>query len=366
VRIVLVVIVLCAAHTAVAFCGALGAFLDLVPLDVQEPLILFTDWSRIGSSLGLETLTSASPLEQRLQLVLSTTRQHAAASAYGVAHFSGHADAWGWDTADLDWEASIVSRALPPIYVLKLHAGFDFAPVAARFAERGFVQTMSHGAVVFQHQLELGADWIHETELSILNTAYIEAEDLLILSSFPAGIEAALDVRSGASPSLGEEPFVSDAVRHLGEAPLSATLLVGLGECLRFTTNPLLEVLGKIPTEEDVEAMRNAVSCSELLVPYRVLAAGYTTTDGHPTGSLVFEYDTPALAQLDLAPRRLLAEEGTSREFEAPIREVYFTVIDGRVEDSAIVLTVHPTEDQPRRLFWMISHRDAPFAGCST
>ena len=146
-RIVLVVIVLCAAHTAVAFCGALGAFLDLVPLDVQEPLILFTDWSRIGSSLGLETLTSASPLEQRLQLVLSTTRQHAAASAYGVAHFSGHADAWGWDTADLDWEASIVSRALPPIYVLKLHAGFDFAPVAARFAGRGFVQTMSHGAV---------------------------------------------------------------------------------------------------------------------------------------------------------------------------------------------------------------------------
>lgn len=134
----------------------LDRVLAVVPRDLTEVMLLFTDWSY------------DSPVKLRLELEQHASRDLAAASAYALAHIQSHSVTWGWDTADLVWEANVVSRELPPIHILRLRNDFDFSPVAAHFIERGF-QTESHGAVVYTHALDVRADWIRTTELSILN-----------------------------------------------------------------------------------------------------------------------------------------------------------------------------------------------------
>jgi len=342
--------------------GPLDRVLGFVPQEISEAMVLFTNWSLIKDKLGLGSLTSESPLDLRIELVTRISQDQAAASAYGLSHMRSHAEEWGWDTADLDWEANISSQNLPPTYILKFRDGFDFAPLIERFQERGFIQTESHGATIFSHELDLRADWARATELSIHETAYLAEENMLILSSF--GVEAFLAVAAGELKSLTEDTFARAAAAQLGD-PYAAILLLGTGECLRFTLNPILDLIGTIPTKERIDELRAMIEERQLLVPYRALGVGYRYEDTRPIGTIVFEYDAPELAEMDLPARCLLAEEGSSTYFDAPIHESYFTVRDCDVEDSALILAVAPINDQPWRLFRMIFYWDAVFAGCS-
>ena len=362
--IVLVVLGVAAVFTSCGLCfaGTLDQMLGFVPREISEAMVLFTNWSHIKDQLGLELLTSGSSLDLRIELVTRISQDQAAASAYGLSNMRTHAEDWGWDTADLDWEANIISRNLPPTYILKFRDGFDFTPLIERFLERGFIQTESRGAAVFSHELDLRADWARTTELSIHETAYLVEENMLILSSF--GVEAFLAVAAGERESLTEDTFVRAAVAHLGD-PYAAILLLGAGECLRFTPNPILDIIGTIPTKERLAELRAMIEEKQLLVPYRALGVGYRYEEAHPIGTIVFEYDAPELAEMDLPARCILAEEGISTYFDAPIPESYFTVLDCGVQDSALVLAVAPINDQPWRLFRMIFYLDAVFAGCS-
>jgi len=159
--------------------------------------------------------------------------------------------------------------------------------------------------------------------------------------------------------------FTCAAVEHLN-TPDSAIVLRGLGECLRFTPNPILDLIGTIPSEEQIAQLKAMMEERELLVPYRALGVGYGLEENRPVGRIVFEYDTPELAAMDLPARLLLAEEGMSRQYDAPISESHFTVLDFDVQDRAIILTVAPINDQPSRLFRMIFYLDAVFAACSS
>jgi len=340
----------------------LDQVLGFVPRQISEAMVLFTNWSHIKDQLGLELLTSESSLDLRIELVTRISQDQAAASAYGLSHMRSHAEEWGWDTADLDWEANIISQNLPPTYILKFRDGFDFTPLIERFLERGFIQTESHVATIFSHELAVGADWARTTELSIHETAYLAEENMLILSSF--GVEAFLTVVAGERESLTEDTFARAATAQLGD-PYSAILLLGPGECLRFTPNPILELIGTIPTNERLAELRTMLEDKQLLVPYRALGVGYRYEETRPIGTIVFEYDAPELAEMDLYARCVLAEEGISTYFDAPINESYFTVLESGVQDSGLILTVAPIDDQPWRLFRMIFYWDAAFAGCS-
>jgi len=358
--LVLAVVPVCSISAA-----PLDEVLAIVPRDLTDVMLLFTDWSQIKSKLGLEGITSESPLSDRLELARRASQDLAAASAYALTRIQSHSVAWGWDTSDLAWEANVVSREFPPIYILQLRSDFDFSPVAARFIERGFTQTESRGAVVYTHALDVRADWIRTTELSILNTAYIDEEKTMILSSSSEAVDVFLRASEGAFPTLAEDPFTCAVVEHLNN-PASAIVLRGLGECLRFTPNPILDLIGTIPSEEQIAQLKAMMEERELLVPYRALGVGYKVEESHPVGKIIFEYDSPELAAMDLPARLLLAEEGISRQYDAPISESYFTVLDFDVQDNAIVLTVAPINDQPSRLFRMIFYLDAVFAGCSS
>jgi hypothetical protein len=363
-----IVIVLLTAATTGLHASAESPLTDVlgfVPTDVREPSVFFTNWAQLKALIGLENVTSRSPLELRLELMERTSQDQAAASAYGMSHFRQHAEAWGWDTADLDWEANIISYDMGPAYILKLREDFDFVPVAERFEARGFVQTESYGALIYTHELDLRADWARTTELSIHRTAYIEEDNLLILSSYLGAVKALLAAHAGELTSLSGNPFAVSAVEHLGE-PAAATLLFGAGQCLRFTANPLLDLLGTIPDEERIAQLRAEFEERQLLVPYRVFAVGYHYENGHPIGTLVFEYDAAELAEMDLPAREAVAKEGMSDSSEAPIAESIFTVLDTQVQDSAVILRVSPVNGQPRRLFRMVFYFDAPFAGCSS
>ncbi len=362
--IVAVVLGGAAVLTSCGLCYAspLDQVLGLVPQEISEAMLLFTNWSHIKEQLGLGFLTSESSLDLRIELMTRISQDQAAASAYGLSHMRSHAEEWGWDTADLDWEANISSQNLPPTYILKFRDGFDFTPLIDRFLERGFIQTESHGATIFSHELDLRANWARTTELSIHETAYLAEENMLILSSF--GVEAFLAVAAGELESLAEDSFARAAVTHLGD-PYAAILLLGTGECLGFTPSPILDLIGTIPTKERIDELKAMIEERQLLVPYRALGIAYQYEETRPIGTIVFEYDAPELAEMDLPARCGLAEEGMSTYFDAPIPESYFTILDCGVQDSALILKVAPVNDQPWRLFRMIFYRDAVFAGCS-
>jgi len=362
--IALVVLPIATGCTSLVVASPLAELLELVPPSLSDVLIAFTDWSRIKNDLGLGFLTSEGPEAFRLELARRVSQDHAAASAYALPYIRTHAETWGWDTADLEWEANVISSELPPVYVLRLRDDFDFSVIAGRLAERGFVQTESRGTLVFRHDLDLTADWIRTTELSILTTAYLEEERMMILSSFPAGVETVLAVKAGESPALEADPFATAVVEHL-DHPASAIIMLGLGECLRFTPNPLREFIAAAPNERAMAELRAMMEDRELLVPYRALGVGYREEDDRPVGTIVFEYDAPELAERDLPARCALAENAVSAHYEAPISESYFTVLHCTTQDSAVLLEVAPVDDQPNRLFRMVLYLDAPFAGCS-
>lgn len=353
------------ASASVASASPLADVLGLVPQALTDVMISFTNWSQIKSHLGLGFLTSEGPEAFRLELLRRVSQDHAAASAYALPYGRTHAATWGWDTADLEWEANVVSRELPPTYILKLRDDFDFSTVATRFADRGFIQTESHGVLVYSHELDPSADWIRTTELSILTTAYLAEEKMMILSSYPAPVETLLALRAGEFASLATDPFTVAAVEHL-DNPASAIVIRGLGECLHFTPNPILDFIGTAPTDEDIAELRAMVQEKQLLVPYRALAVGYREEESRPVGTIVFEYDTPELAEIDLPARCVLAEGGVSTHYDAAISESYFTILNCNVRGSAAILMVSPINDQPNRLFRMIFYRDAVFAGCSS
>jgi hypothetical protein len=335
-----------------------------LPRDLSDPMLLFTHWSQIRTKLGLETVTSDSPLDARMELARRSTEELAVASAYGRAHLGTHAELWGWDLSDLDWEAQLISAELPPIYVLRLRDGFDFSRISAHLADRGFIQTESYGALAFTHDLDLSQEWLHTTELSILNMAYVEESRLMILSSSPAAVDLCLAAQSGEAASLDQDAFETAAVEHLGAVD-SAILLRGLSECLRFSPGPIVDLVDSLPTSEKLADVKLALEQRELLAPYRAFGIGYEDVRGNRVGTIVFEYDTPDMASTDMPARLLLAEEGMSAQFDAPIREACFTVQTCEVRDSAIVMSVAPAENRPIRLFRMVFYRDAIFAGCS-
>lgn len=187
----------------------------------------------------------------------------------------------------------------------------------------------------------------------------------MILSSSPAAVELCLSARSGEIAGLDEDLFQNAAVEHLGFVD-SGIVLRGVGECLRFTPHPILDLIETLPGSERVSDLKARLQDRDLLVPYRAFAIGYEDVDGERIGTIVFEYDTPELAVLDRPARLLLAEEGTSAYYEAPISETCFTVQACEVQDSALLMTVIPVANQPLRLFRMIFYRDAVFAGSST
>jgi hypothetical protein len=336
---------------------------ELVPAHLQHIVIAYTDWQAIKAAIGVPWLTSRASLDVRIAFVRRLTEDHAAASAYGLTRLSVHAEAWGFDTTDLEWEAQITATGIPPTYLLKLRNDFDVETLVGHFSERGFAQTESYGEAIFSRAIDPTLEWTRTTEFAIHNTAILKGERLLILSSSFPVVELLLATRAAELPSFFDDASATRVVEHLAE-PCAAYLLLGESTCLRFSPNPLLDLIGTSLGNSALDDLRAWLDSGEPLHRYTALGVGYRAEEDRPAGTIAFAYTSAEDAEHDLEPRRLLAGSGGSSHWEAPIAESYFVIENARVDESAVVFSVWPVRGQPHRLFRMVLYADAPFAAC--
>jgi hypothetical protein len=347
----------------------LNRALAMTPADASA--LYFTDWALIKEYEGFPDLSSQNTMDERMSFMRafigSVTQEisprQAVASGYGFNRFLNHAETWAWDNTDLVWEATLEIESAPPAYVLQFPADFDFGPLLSLFDERGFSQSAYQGATVYSHEMELAAEWLRSSEFGILNTAVLEEDHRLVLSSSLAGVQAILDAQAGEAPSLADSASAQAVADRLGQVA-AAIIDAGPESCLSFSENPLQALAGGEISEEQLAQLRELLEQGPALHLYTALGVGYRYEGDELVGLIVMHYPNADDAQADLEPRRQIAEEGLSLAARQPYPEVLFTVQEATVEGSDLVWQVSPVDDIPRRLFDMVLRRDMLFAGC--
>jgi hypothetical protein len=329
--------------------GHLAEALGFVPPSGTS--LAFTDWGRIRASQGAQGLTGASSLDDKLGFLMSTNRDEAAASGFGLSKLRRHRDVWGFDSLDLEWEATY-SLDGPPLFVLRFRDGFDLAPVAARFDEYGFSTDTVDGAVIRSHEMDVRADWFNTSEFGIFNTAFLDDGRTLVLSSGLDGVTGA--IAAGQQGRLLPKGVTS--VLDALDGASSAWLSIDPGTCQAFTPPPI--GLG------DPTGSIQPLPSGESLHPYTALGVAYARPGWDPVGRIALGFPDAAWAEADADARAEEARTGTSIRTRAPYSEAVFTLEDLEVDDGALVLDVAPNANLPRRLFDMVMARDMTFAGC--
>jgi hypothetical protein len=317
-----------------------------VPSDAHG--MLFTDWSAIKAATGNETITSTSSIDARTEALLQMTTEVSPLATFGVDRFEGHADAWGWDSTDLDWETSFLGAG-PPVAILRFRDGFDLEPVLQRYRERGFTEERYGDATVVSHEMDLGSDWITRSDFAVLNTAFVDDGRTLVLSSGIDGVTAALDGRGSDAARLQS---VADA---LG-SPLTAGIEVTPDICLAYDPRWLPGSDGG----PNAELLRTVGT----LHAWDGLGLGVYGDEEAPPVRFVLAYGAPEEAAADAASRVRLAEQAISLRTGVPYAASVFTVVDGEVEGSTITLGVAAVDAQVRRVAHAFIARDLVFAAC--
>jgi hypothetical protein len=317
-----------------------------LPPDAHE--LGFTDWSRIRASLGAEDVTGDSPMDDKIGVLMSTNQHEAAGSAFGAAYLRSHHDTWGWDTLDVDWEATYSGDG-PPVFLVRLREGTDVDAIAARYDDFGFATEQVPGATIRSHELDPTADWIGSGELAVTNTAFLDDGRTLMFSSSLDGLRDGMGQVD--QMLLPGQPGVIQALEGA-----SAAWLVMAPECGALTPLPFDPL--------DPDASIRPLPSGEPLHPWTALGIAYERPDWDPVGRIAMGFLENAHAEADLEPRAAMARDGISLRARQPYAEVVFGLEDARVEGSTVILDVSPVDDLTPRLFQMPFARDTAFAGC--
>jgi len=312
--------------------------------------LLLTDWAAMKAAHGYEGIGSATPLDERMDAFLDLTSQEAPMAGFAIDRFRGHAESWGWDTSDLDWEASYAGEG-PPVAVLRFRDGFDLGAVMRRYDERGFTAETYGDAIIRSHPMDPSADWIMDSDLGVLNTAFLDDERTLVLSAGIDGLEAALDARQIEFVRAPSSWLLAEV---LGE-PLSAGLEIGLDACQGYGL--MLAPDGTDPNE----ALSTGVGP---LAAWEAMGLGIYRADERARGRFAFAYGSAEDAAADLGGRLRLAEEANSAVSDAPYAESVLSVLGAAADGPLITLDVAPAEGIARRLSDAWIRRDLPFATC--
>jgi hypothetical protein len=308
--------------------------------------VFVSDWDRIRG--GAPAPAATDPAE-RLRLMRSI-EPRAPAAGFAMSRFRGHREAWGWDTFDLAWEATLVGRGAP-VFVLGTSPGFDLTPVLAHFRDRNFTEERRGSALVLSRPLDLAEPWLNTTELAIHTTAIFEDAGLMVLSSSAEELTRALDrvldrLAGSEVPAGSRAAAFAAAVAGLGEVDAAAVeLRSDLCAALAPRGDPALAAI------------------AATLHPWTALAAGWRTDAAGAAARFAIAYDDPALASADLAGRARLAREGTTGDGR-PLIDVTFRLLDARVDGDLVLLDVQPAGGLPVRIQQAFLRRDLPFAAC--
>ncbi len=342
----------------------LAQLLAFVPEDATRPQVAFTHWTQIRALEGLEHLTSASPLVERQKLLAATRNTHAAPSAFAGRLLATHRDVWGWDTADHLWEGLLTPEGSRPVQVVALAPWVDLEGIVARFQDRGFAEaTPFKGIRLYSHPLDRTADWTQASELSILNTAVLPEERLLVMSSDRQALNAALAARMGVAASLIDVPWVPPLCDVLRGA-IAVSAILGPDVCVPFDRDLIRGALHTMTPLDAYPELKAYLADDPPLERYLALAFAYTHEAGRPVGSIVFHYPEAASAEADLAPRTFLAKHGVSLRTGTPYADSIFALRSAQVTGTSLVLAVAPADAQPRWLLHMLPTRDTVLAAC--
>ncbi|MEX1020221.1 MAG: hypothetical protein WDZ49_11205 [Litorilinea sp.] len=358
----------------------LAIALGLAPL--TTPHFEYTNWALLKAQAGVPDLNSATDMAERMAFMMNVGgTEQAVATGFGRSHFRTHAEVWGWDSTDLQWEASFATPGGPLAFVLRFDADFDIAPVLAHFEEREFERT-EHAfgdstAILYSHSLDLRAVWMNTTEFAILNTAYLPDAHTLILASDGDALLATL-AQLAAGETLATRPDIQSVAVSLGAAGAAMILTEGC---------PALDVATYMMEIEDMDTLH--ATLEELLATsagglYSVLGIGYRVEEtgdaaaensaeenggaGIPVGIFVHHYPSAEQAYADLESRRAIAETGLSRVYDGVPYAELFSVYDATVREEitgANLNLILAAQERPPQLFFnMVLQRDLMFSTC--
>ncbi len=287
--------------------GDLDHALSLVPRNIGS--VFFTNWSLIKTQEGFEGLDGRSSEEEKLAFV-GSLKAHSPPSWFGgprtmrTVQGRSHADEWGWDTTDLVWELQGLSLDTGDFYILKLSEHFDIEGLADALDEKGFVLREYEGFPVYSFNQSMSA--LRTTGFDIRNTAIVQGDGLLILSTHEENIKKVLDVCSGKAKSLLDSPYIEGMTDPL-RGSAGVHIYAGLDICLRFGGNMAAEMLHSLiagkSAAETVREIEEKQKGTPTVYPYTGMGVGYRYEAEKLLCTLVLHYLLPDQAQADSKTR---------------------------------------------------------------
>ncbi len=337
--------------------------LSLLPADIDA--FEFTHWAALKAIHGGSEVTSASPLAERQRLMLAMDQHEATTSPLGLDRLATWSERWGWDTTDLEWQASCCGAS--DYSILRFREDWDAGPFMARLEADGYERSDKPHATSFT--LEPGTeapdrDFLErvlqsEGPMGGAPTTRASAaispdgHTVVLMRGPDAHKVLALAARADAS-AIADSPFGRVATA-LGR-PLASSIR---GE--RYVCSGTGVERGYLNDED-----ARLVQAIGVLHPYQTFGMGYERAGpGEPAvGRYVFAYDRARDATADLPGRRRLIEEGHSIRYGAPYHDRVFALVDAVAEGGQLILDVAPVNDTPQTLFDAVIDRDMVFAIC--
>lgn len=337
--------------------------LSLLPSDIDA--FDFTHWSALKAAHGGSAVTSASPLAERQRLMLDIARQEATTSPLGLDRLATWSDRWGWDTIDLEWQASCCGAF--DFFILHFREDWDAVPFMARLEADGYERSDKPYATSFT--LEPGTEApdrdflerVLESEGPMGGAPTTRAS----VAISPDGHTVVLMRGPDAHKVLALAARADDTA--IADSPFRR-VATALGRPLASSIRGERYVCSGTGVERDNLNDEDArlVQAIGVLHPYQTFGMGYERDGpGEPAvGRYVFAYDRARDATADLPGRRRLIEEGHSIRYGAPYHDKVFTFVDAVAEGQQLILDVAPVNDTPQTLFDTVIGRDMVFAIC--
>jgi hypothetical protein len=338
--------------------------LTLLPPEIDA--FEFTHWSAIKAAHGGAEVTSASPLVERQRLMLDIARSPEATTfPLGLDRLATWSERWGWDTTDLEWQASCCDAF--DFFIFRFREDWDPEPFMTRLEADGYERRERSHATSFT--LEPGTEAPDRDFLErVLQgegatggpfgpraSVAISPDGHTVVVVRGPDAHRILKLAARADPAaIAASPFGRVAAA-LGR-PMAARILDGWYGCSAKGEDNLTLSEDEAPLAREVG----------VLDPYQAFGFGYERArPGEPAvGRYVFAYERAKAATTDLPGRRRLIDEGYSRRHGAPYRETAFTLVDATVEGRQLILEVAPVGDTPQTLFDEYRGRSLVFAIC--
>lgn len=314
----------------------------------------FTDWDALKAAHGLEILDSSLPEELRLKGMIELTDDAGIFSSYGLSHLRGHAEAWGWDSTDLTWEAQIITSG-PPAFVLRFRDDLDLDPFIGLLDVREFESRPFGDATLRSHELDLRSDWTRTTDLAIQNVAFLPDGHTVAMSGSPDVLEAVLETGATSTPGSVAASPAGQVAAGLDE-PVSAAIEMGPGACSGYSDTTFAD-------DPDVDA--DLVASVGPLSAWDAMGIATYAAAGEPFAArLVFLLDGPATAEAEAEARARLATDGHSLVRGEAYADVAFTVTDASATGAVARIDLAPVDERTRSIARAFTSRDLLPARC--